>query len=405
MSIVTTFDNQCRALTSAPSPDEDASRFIVGSLNVCKDNLIYIFEYKDDNNNLAKISYRFPYGECWHISTSLKRNDLFAAVTGLNNKLKVSLFRLPQDVQSSLDDDYGLSESNIDKVSDIVHDDINLTRQCHWHPDEGNRLLVCNDDKLLLWDLETLGESKAFSLKDVVDKNSHNGTNSKLPRAIDLRWSSLFNCSVIAAAIGPKIYGFDTRVPDTSQSFLCWVIEDDRCNRIRSIDFNPNSQYYLASGGDDCRANIWDLRQTSRPTIHLQPHKHWIWSVRYNPFHDQLLLSAGSDARVALMRVQSVASEPISDMAEYDDEAGPRGESNSLDRDDKIASTDLQDVQTKSASPKTHKDEVIKVYEEHDDSVYAAEWATDPWIFASLGYESRLIINKVPKAEKFNILF
>lgn len=36
-----------------------------------------------------------------------------------------------------------------------------------------------------------------------------------------------------------------------------------------------------------------------------------VWQVRYNVFHDQLVLSAGSDARVVLTSAASLSSEPF----------------------------------------------------------------------------------------------
>lgn len=50
-------------------------------------------------------------------------------------------------------------------------------------------------------------------------------------------------------------------------------------------------------------------------------------------------------------------------------------------------------------------DGVIATYEEHEDSVYMADWSSaDPWVFASLSYDGRLVINRVPRAEKYKIL-
>lgn len=420
MSIITTFENQCRALTSAPSPDENASRFLVGTQAPYGDNLIHLFEYKDDNNNLAKVSFKFPYGESWHLSTSSKYPNLVTGVVGHNGQLKISLFKLPHELENSIEDDYCLSESAIEEVFNLVSEDKNLTRECHWHPDDGNQLLTCNNGLLEFWDINKEQKSQDFSMYTALDRADRLDSNKKHLNVTDFRWSSLFNCSVVAASIDSRIYGIDTRISDSSPSSICWLIDDKRCNRIRSIDFNPNSQYYLASGGDDCRANFWDLRRTSNPCVHLQTHTHWIWSIRYNPFHDQLVLSAGSDARVALMRVQSIASEPFGQMADYDDDDTVEnssskdvsdhkddGETQERSNDELPIDKDLLDnVSTAKAKlPKQLGDEVLSVYEEHDDSVYAAEWATDPWIFASIGYESRLVINKVPKAEKFNILF
>ncbi len=36
-----------------------------------------------------------------------------------------------------------------------------------------------------------------------------------------------------------------------------------------------------------------------------------VWSVQYNLFHDQLVLSGSSDSRVVLTRMTSVASDPL----------------------------------------------------------------------------------------------
>ena len=53
----------------------------------------------------------------------------------------------------------------------------------------------------------------------------------------------------------------------------------------------------------------------------------------------------------------------------------------------------------------TLQDGVIKTYDDHEDSVYAAEWScADPWTFASLSYDGRLVINQVPRSVKFRIL-
>lgn len=50
-------------------------------------------------------------------------------------------------------------------------------------------------------------------------------------------------------------------------------------------------------------------------------------------------------------------------------------------------------------------DGVVHTYEEHEDSVYAVEWSlADPWVFASLSYDGRLIIGHVPRTEKYKIL-
>ena len=60
---------------------------------------------------------------------------------------------------------------------------------------------------------------------------------------------------------------------------------------------------------------------------------------------------------------------------------------------------------SKKASDSVLADGVIQLYDDHEDSVYVAEWSSaDPWTFASLSYDGRLVVNQVPRNIKFKIL-
>ncbi len=158
------------------------------------------------------------------------------------------------------------------------------------------------------------------------------------------------------------------------------MIDNAHGQSVRDIDFNPNKQYYIASCGDDCKTKFWDIRKPTEPLKTLSNHSHWVWSVRYNAFHDQLVLTCSSDNRVVLSSIPSLSSEPYRSVV---DEEG-------------------QESQV-SATPEPDRE--VKVYEDHEDSVYVVEWSSvEPWVFASLSYDGRLVINKVPKDEKYKIL-
>ena len=45
-----------------------------------------------------------------------------------------------------------------------------------------------------------------------------------------------------------------------------------------------------------------------------------IWSIRYNQFHDQLLLTSSSDSRVILTNLTSISSEPYGHLVDDDDD-------------------------------------------------------------------------------------
>ena len=89
------------------------------------------------------------------------------------------------------------------------------------------------------------------------------------------------------------------------------------------------------------------------------------------------------DNRVVLSSIPSLSSEPFKTIINEED----------------------QNIEEVAATTKTEPDRVVKVYEDHEDSVYVAEWSSvEPWVFASLSYDGRLVINKVPKEEKYKII-
>ncbi|XP_045579371.1 EARP-interacting protein homolog isoform X2 [Salmo salar] len=145
--------------------------------------------------------------------------------------------------------------------------------------------------------------------------------------------------------------------------------------KFTSGKWSPHHNCTQLATANDTAIRGWDLR-TMR-----------VWSVRYNHSHDQLVLTGSSDSRVILSNMVSISSEPFGHLVDDDDLSD--GEDNHQDE--------------KSKEPL--QDSIISTYEEHEDSVYAVEWSSaDPWLFASLSYDGRLVINRVPRALKYHIL-
>ena len=67
-------------------------------------------------------------------------------------------------------------------------------------------------------------------------------------------------------------------------------------------------RYHIATAGNDRFTKIWDLRNMQRPLLSLSAHAHWTTAVRFNPKHDQILLTADTTGRVNLWDVNSVSS-------------------------------------------------------------------------------------------------
>lgn len=78
----------------------------------------------------------------------------------------------------------------------------------------------------------------------------------------------------------------------------------------RDVDYNPNKPLTLITSGDDRKIRFWDVRNFSTPVKTLAGHSHWVWGAKYNPYHDQLIISGGSDNLVNLWRIASCSSSP-----------------------------------------------------------------------------------------------
>lgn len=126
-------------------------------------------------------------------------------------------------------------------------------------------------------------------------------------------------------------------------------IEHAHEDQILDVDFNPNKPYHLLSTGRDRRIHVWDLRRcgpqagplssisvaggsgaaaasgataaaaaatTATPPTPLKTmlhHSHWVWQAKFNRFHDQLILSAGTEL-VNLWNMGSVSSAPVGEL-------------------------------------------------------------------------------------------
>mmetsp|Transcript_40747 Transcript_40747/g.82188 ORF Transcript_40747/g.82188 Transcript_40747/m.82188 type:complete len:236 (-) Transcript_40747:217-924(-) len=180
--------------------------------------------------------------------------------------------------------------------------------------------------------------------------------------------------SLMCVAQGTCMAGVDLR--DGGRGKRSFNIQDAHAGACRDIDFNPNAKAFVVSCGDDRLIKFWDLRKAETPVMILAGHTHCCSTVKYNRFHDQILLSGGTDSVVNLWRAGTVSSSPL------------------LDMDGEQASSKLEVGDYKVCS-------IL----DHEESVYSVAWsACDAWVFASVDYSGRVAINQVPSAEKYKIL-
>uniref|UniRef100_A0AAQ5XCT6 EIPR1-like beta-propeller domain-containing protein n=1 Tax=Amphiprion ocellaris TaxID=80972 RepID=A0AAQ5XCT6_AMPOC len=312
---------QARALT-AQTAETDAIRFLVGTQSLKFDNQIHIIDFDDENNIINKNVLLHQAGEIWHIGASPADK---AVLTTCYNKTSDSrlvscaaVWRMPSDWETGSHESPDDSAHNpqtlelLCRLDDSAHGNAACVL---WEPmGDGKRVISLADNNALLWDLqESSTQATVSSTATLEGKGQLKFTAGK--------WSPHHNCSQLATANDTAIRGWDLR---TMSQIYC--IENAHGQLVRDLDFNPNRQYYLASCGDDCKVKFWDVRNVQEPIKTLEEHSHWVWSVRYNHSHDQLVLTASSDSRLILSNMVSISSEPFGHLV--DDEELSEGEDN-----------------------------------------------------------------------------
>ena len=120
---------------------------------------------------------------------------------------------------------------------------------------------------------------------------------------------------------------------------------------MTSLAFKRSSSWGLHTGKHSMaisKAQISDrwkavCRVLKHPLVDLSDHAHWVWQCKFNPEHDQLLLSSSSDATVQLHHLPKLAKAAA--------KAAPASPS---------SSSQWQGIEASRAA----------LYDGHDDSVY-----------------------------------
>ncbi|KAK3889979.1 hypothetical protein Pcinc_006055 [Petrolisthes cinctipes] len=379
-------DFQARALT-AHTAETEKINFLVGTQSLRRVNQVQLIEFDDDTSLVSKQTFEHPAGEVWRIISAPQSPDLIATV--YNNtqdycgEFGGAVWRLPLEgtTQSLLED----NRTGGEQVEKLCSLSVNGDDGCEsnvgvgvgsgvcsqvwsvvWSPEEDSRLVTLVNNTLYYWDLQVAG--KCAKVVGEVSVESRGSVSIGVGR-----WYPHQLGTQVAATHGSSVRAWDVRTMKPA-----WCVEAAHTQLVRDLDFNPNMQYNLATCGDDCKTKFWDIRNTERPLKELCNHSHWVWSVRYNASYDQLVLTCSSDQRVILSNLPSIASQPFGTMVDHED-------------------------------TKEHKDNgssgeegVIQTYDDHEDSVYGVEWsAADFWTFASLSYDGRMVINKVPRSVKY----
>ncbi|TKR94041.1 hypothetical protein L596_008386 [Steinernema carpocapsae] len=321
---------------------EEATQFIVGSLGLKAENQLVLLEIDEEFSQISNTAFPHLSGEVWALASHPTQPDI------------VSTCFLSSDAAGNLACGAKLWKMQGDRLEKLAAFDLpketKRADSMHFSRD-GTKAGISLDHAFSLFSIDEA---------DVQLVKLHNLEEKKLS---SFAWNPHSNG--VALAIDNSVVFMDVRSFGTQN-----VISDAHFSRVRQVDFNPNMANVIVTAGDDS-ASIWDLRKSSKPLHTINDHLHWVWNARYNPIHDQLLLTTSSDTKVYLHCVGSLSSEATQE--EEGVERLPDGRLDSV--------------------------------EDHEESVYGCAWSSnDPWIYASLSYDGRVIFSRVKREHKYRIL-
>jgi len=309
---------------------------------------VHLVAFDEDEETVKPVQVFSHPKEVWGIQASPADASLFfTSFQEQENEFKASMWQLPE-AKGALKEKLSFSLKS-------------LALAMVWQPasetaPQSDRIVTVHHDSLCLWQLSRPDQPQAkFELKEP------SASCAFFHGSWDLHHPNSF---VTAQGYGMSVW--DLRTLQAPSQVL------GGRDVVRSVDHNPNKPFYVLSAGDDRRLRVYDLRKGSQPLKELPGHNHWAWTARYNHFHDQLLLSAGTDGGVKLWSALSVSSALL---GELEDPLNER-----------------------------EGDRLVSSYS-HEESVYSVCWsAFDAWAFASLSSDGRMVVHLVPSAEKYKIL-
>ncbi|KAJ1734559.1 Protein tssc1 [Coemansia biformis] len=384
---------------AAVAGDSARNRFVLGTLGITEPCEIHLVDFDDDEGALRSLVYKHPRGVRALAAAPWDPAQLLVVGSGAgaSGAAPAELVALP-DVPAGTFPSPEAPEQPTTLVAGLgdAASEQPAPHAVVCHPAAHCReAATVSSTGVRVWDFAQAGPQASHAIlaarhaMDEIEAAAWNPTAA----------------AQLATADGMCVRTWDMRAEPRSQQTM--AIEYAHSGKVRSLDYNPNLPYILATGGDDGSVRVWDARSPAAALLDIANHTHWVYSVAFNPNHDQLLLTAGADGLVNLESVVSVSSaQVVAGMAAAS--IGERPQSPARGGSPQPAGDSGSDGGRSGAEDDgigRATDGLVVQLDDHETSVYAARWsAADPWVFASLSFDGRMVINTVPQSEKFKIL-
>ena len=233
----------------------------------------------------------------------LKTKLYTSILNGSNLKVKNNQFIKSASIcKASAVEEESITTSNGDlETMSLLDSSLSIT-SLFWDHSNENRILAVSSTSLTIFDINaSANESPSSHITQITTEN-----------VIEKAAWYPHSATQIGVASGNTVQEYDTRTSKPTT----YITND---SYIRDIDYNPNKMRTLATADEFGVVRIYDTRNCSK-LLETRDHSHWVTCVRFNRFHDELLLSSGTDCYVNLESIVSVSSNIASSEEEEEEE-------------------------------------------------------------------------------------
>ena len=394
-----TYDCDAPARSVVAVGGGDSTMFAAGTQTIRGGNAVHIVSH-DRDRDVARCAAVLTHadGEIWSMDARCSdggsggvRDVLATAFDGVDGTSRggVAIWRLPPSLDPRGDPTRGdlarlgtVRSSDLSDVSDVS----GATPRCvRWSAADPAVLAVVADSFLAIVRVDAEGGPDP--------KPSTRGAlpaGSFVPSPSCASFHPDEEHVVAVASFGPDVHVYDARAGLRAPS---QTVQNAHALQVRGVDYDPGAAgVALATCGDDGAIKTWDARRLAKPTgdsrLATNPdddgHAHWAWCVAHNPeYPDRLLASCGGDGVVRLWRT--------------DGGVPPAGVA---------ASRGVSGLDGAGSDGSSRLCAAASFRGSHADTVYQTAWGRgdDPWTLASVSYDGRVVLDQVPRAEKYRIL-
>ncbi|XP_010459740.1 PREDICTED: WD repeat-containing protein DWA2-like [Camelina sativa] len=330
---------QARCISDVKA-DTDYTSFLTGTLSLKEENEVHLLRLSSGGSELICEGLFSHPNEIWDLASCPFDQRIFSTVFSTGDTFGAAIWQIPELCGQ-------LNSPQLERVASLDAHVGKINCVLWWPSGSSDKLISMDEQNIFLWNLDCSKKSA-----EVLSKDSAGMLHSLSGGA----WNP-HDVNAVAATGESSVQFWDLRTMKKVNS-----IEHAH---VRGVDYNAKREHILITAEYESGIHVWDLRKAKVPVQELPGHTHWTWAVKCNPEHDGLILSAGTDSAVNLWYASASSS------------------------DEKPSQSPVESIRQR-VNP------LLNSYTDYEDSVYGLAWSSrEPWVFASLSYDGRVVIESV----------